>query len=241
MMNSASTHPLFSRPPIATATLGALALATLPLAASAAPAYQEPSSAGPPLAPLLLALLAAAFLVERSVELLWSYSEWILLSSGRLQASALHSSNYVKFKIGTSVLLGGAAGVGLANLFTLHLFAALQPLTLGLIGPLPANWDVLLSGLIVGVLAKPVHDTVGILAAFKTFLEGAAVHQREAAGAALADGVLKLAQSDAQNMLEVPGAGPTRLTPSYGDEEPTEKSISPTDRYLEILHRRTLL
>ena len=39
----------------------------------------------------------------------------------------------------------------------------------------------------------------------------------------------------------VAGAGPTRLMPSYGDEEPTEKSISPTDRYLEILHRRTLL
>jgi hypothetical protein len=112
MMDSASTHPLFSRPPIATATLGVLG-AGYPAAGSQRRTrlpgtLQRRAAVGP----LLLACLAAAFLVERSVELLWSYSEWILLSSGRLQASALHSSNYVKFKIGTSVLLGGLPGSG---------------------------------------------------------------------------------------------------------------------------------
>ena len=92
----------------------------------------------------------------------------------------------------------------------------------------------------VGVLAKPLHDGIGILAGLKNFLDGAAVRQREAAGAALADGVLKLAQSDAQSMIEVPGMGPTRLTGAYEGEAaaPGEES-SPTDKYIEILRNRT--
>lgn len=215
-------------------------LTLTPRSLYAAAVYQETPTA-PDLWPLLLALFAAAFAVERMMELLWNYLEWILLNSRRMHAADLKSANYVKFKSGTSVLLGAIAGVGLAGLFTLHLFAALQPLALGFIGPIPANWDVVLSGVVVGVLAKPIHDVIGIFAGLKNYLDGAAVHRREAAGAAMADGVLKLAQSDAQSMIEVPGLGPTRLTGAYDAEEAASSADeqSPTDKYIEILHNRT--
>lgn len=212
--------------------------ALLPLAASAAPLQQE-AAASPSLWPLLLTLLATAFAIERLLELLWNYLEWLLLNTKRLHATDLKSSAYVKFKSGTCVLLGAIVGVGMAGLFTLHLLAALQPLTLGFIGPIPANWDVVLSGIVIGVLAKPIHDGIGILAGLRNFLDGAAVRQREEAGAALADGVLKLAQSDAQSMIEVPGMGPTRLTDAYAKEDVTASENAPTDKYIEILHNRT--
>lgn len=221
----------------------AVALSALlaPLTVQAAPPAQEVASS-PALGPLLLALFAIAFAIERAVELVWNYLEWILLNTGRLHAADIKSSGYVKFKSGTSVLLGTMIGVGLASLFSLHFFAALQPLALGFIGPLPANWDTVLSGIIAGVLAKPLHDIIGVFAGLKNFLDGAAVHQREAAGAAMADGVLKLAQSDAHSMIEVPGVGPTRLPEVYETEESAsskEADSSPTDRYIEILHNRT--
>ncbi len=236
--------PEFSATPIHrslyTGLLLAGAMTLAPVGARAASLQQEAVDA-PSLWPLLLALLAGAFAVERLLELLWNYVEWILLNTKRLHAAEIKSSNYVKFKSGTSVLLSAIAGIGLASLFTFHLLAALQPLALGFIGPIPANWDVLLSGVVVGVLAKPIHDVIGIFAGLKNFLDGAAVHQREAAGAALADGVLKLAQSDAQSMIEVPGMGPTRLTGGYEPEDapsPADEQ-SPTDKYIEILHNRT--
>ena len=58
----------------------------------------------------------------------------------------------------------------------------------------------------------------------------------------MADGVLKLAQSEAESMIEVPGLGRTSLTGDYtartegtGGEAP-----SPTDKYIDLLHNRTL-
>lgn len=222
--------------------LMAAVLAFLPQAAHAATAQQD-ATAAPSLWPLILAMLAAAFAIERVLELLWNYLEWILLNSKRMTATTLVSSAYLKFKSGTSVLLGAIFGVLLASLFTFHLFAALQPLTLGFLSGVPANWDVVLSGLIVGVLAKPVHDLIGVIAGLKAFLSGAALHQREAAGAAMADGVLKLAQSDAQSMIEVPGMGPTRLSGGYGAADDVVPAgaddKSATDRYIDVLHNRT--
>lgn len=224
------------------AALIAAGLAFLPYTASAATAQQE-AAAAPSLWPLILAMVAAAFAIERVLELLWNYLEWILLNSKRMTAATLVSSAYLKFKSGTSVLLGAIFGVLLASLFTFHLFAALQPLTLGFLSGVPANWDVVLSGIIVGVLAKPVHDLIGVIAGLKSFLSSAALHQREAAGAAMADGVLKLAQSDAQGMIEVPGMGPTRLAGGYGPDEETQATSADdkgaTDRYIDILHNRT--
>jgi len=223
---------------------GGLAIAALliflPQSVHAATIQQDAGST-PSLWPLTLAMVTASFAIERVVEFLWNYLEWILLNSKRVTATTLTSSAYVQFKSGTSVLMGAIFGVLLASLFTLHLFAALQPLTLGFLSGVPANWDIVLSGIVVGVLTKPIHDLIGILASLKGFLSAAALHQREAAGAAMADGVLKLAQSDAQGMIEVPGIGTTHISDRYGVEEP-EGSIddrNATDRYIDILHHRT--
>ena len=71
-------------------------------------------------------------------------------------------------------------------------------------------------------------------------MSNAAVRQREAAGAAMADGVLKLAQSEAESMLEVPGLGRTSLTEDLGTKPDGTAGQSPTDKYIEVLHNRTL-
>ena len=68
----------------------------------------------------------------------------------------------------------------------------------------------------------------------------------KAAGAALAEGVLKLAQSEAQAMVDVPGVGPARL-PMGGSargstlesDEVDDEEPSATERYIAILHNRT--
>lgn len=221
-----------------------LAALSWPALALSAPLAQA-SEPAPTLWPLILAMLVLALGVERVMELLWNYVEWLLLNTRRLNAADLKGSIYLKFKSATSVLLGAILGVLLASLFSLHLFAALQPLALGFLGGVPVNWDVALTGVVVGVLAKPVHDFVGLLAELKNLAGSAAVRQREEAGAAMAEGVLKLAQSDAQGMIEVPGMGPTRLTGGeFGAEEEEGAGASeqsPTERYIEILHNRTTL
>jgi hypothetical protein len=101
---------------------------------------------------------------------------------------------------------------------------------------------VVVTGLIIGVSAKPIHDLIELLAELKNFMGNAAVRQREAAGAAMADGVLKLAQSEAESMIEVPGLGRTPLTGDYGVKtDGTEADAqSPTDKYIDMLHNRTL-
>ena len=65
------------------------------------------------------------------------------------------------------------------------------------------------------------------------------------AGAALADGVLKLAQSEAESMIEVPGMGRTPLTghndySAPGETPPPTNTQSPTDKYIDLLHNRTI-
>ena len=107
----------------------------------------------------------------------------------------------------------------------------------------PANWDLVFTGLIIGVTAKPIHDLIGLLAETKNFMNSAAIRQREAAGAALADGVLKLAQSEAENMIDVPGMGLTRLTDDAvgGEASAASEEKSPTERYIDLLHNRTLM
>jgi hypothetical protein len=101
---------------------------------------------------------------------------------------------------------------------------------------------VVVTGLIIGVTAKPIHDLIELLAELKNFMSNAAVRQREAAGAAMADGVLKLAQSEAESMLEVPGLGRTSLTGDYSarTEGAVADTQSPTDKYIDVLHNRTL-
>jgi hypothetical protein len=223
------------------ASLAILALA--PQAALAAPGRQDPATAEPNLWPLIAGVAAAAFAIERVMELLWNFVEWLLLSGGKRPAATLRTAHYQKFKSGASVLLGATLGIATANALNLHLFAALEYQAPAFALAVPANWDLVVTGLIIGVTAKPLHDLIGLLAETKNFMASAALRQREAAGAALADGVLKLAQSEAENMVDVPGMGLTRLTDvGMGDETPaasTEKS--PTDRYIDLLHNRTLM
>lgn len=221
------------------AALGAGAALAWPALAHAAPTtQQEPSS--PDLWPLLLALLATAFVIERVMELFWSYLEALLVRFGRQRPVSLESTSYVKFKTGTSVLLAAILGIALAGLFQMHLLAALQPLTLGFIGAVPVNWDAVVTGLVIGLLAVPIHEIIGFLGAFRRFFAHAALHQREEAGAALATGVLRLAESETQSMVEVPGMGLTQLTPGgTGMEEDKAAETSPSERYIQIIRSRT--
>ena len=60
----------------------------------------------------------------------------------------------------------------------------------------------------------------------------------------MAEGVLKLAQSDAQALIDVPGVGPARLA-QPGQARPGEEgdNVGPTpsgtEQYIRILHERT--
>ena len=188
--------------------------------------------------PMLLATLATAFGIERLIELMWNFGEWIALSTRRERPADLKTASYLQFKSGVSVLLSAILGVLLANLLNLHFFAALQQIAPGFTLDVPANWDVVVTGLIIGVMAKPIHDLIELLAELKNFMSNAAVRQREAAGAAMADGVLKLAQSEAESMIEVPGLGRTPLNEAY--DAKGEGGQSPTEKYIDMLHNRTL-
>lgn len=196
--------------------------------------------------PVLLPILIAAVGVERAIEIIWNYLEWILLSFGRWQAEQLKSPQYLQFKSGTSLVFGVMLGIIVTNFTGMRLFALLQPTAAGLLDNMPATWDILITGFIIGAGSKPAHDILGILTQVKNFLNTSAIRQRETAAAALADGVLKLAQSEAQAMVDVPGIGPARIPMGSaargypGEEEETiDEEKSATERYIEILRSRT--
>ncbi len=196
--------------------------------------------------PLLLPILTASVGVERAIEIIWNYLEWILLSFGRWQAEQLKSPQYLQFKSGTSLVFGVILGIVVANYTGMRIFELLRPTAAGLLDNLSVTWDILLTGFIIGAGSKPAHDILGIITQLKNLLNNSAIHQREAAAAALAEGVLKLAQSEAQAMVDVPGVGPARIpmnTNSRGlsgeDEATTAEEKSATERYLEILRSRT--
>lgn len=196
--------------------------------------------------PVLLPILIAAVGVERAIEIIWNYLEWILLSFGRWQAEQLKAPQYLQFKSGTSLLFGVMLGIIVTNFTGMRLFALLQPTAGGLLDNVPVTWDILITGFIIGAGSKPAHDILGILTQFKNFLSTSAIRQREAAASALAEGVLKLAQSEAQAMVDVPGVGPARIPMGAtargfpGDEEETtEEEKSATERYIDLLRSRT--
>lgn len=226
--------------------VAAAGLALIADSASAAPFLpQEAPDNTSGLLPALVPVMLAAFGVERAIEVIWNYIEWLMLNFRMWQPTNLKSPQYVQFKSGTSLLLGVVMGILLANATGLRILAPLSTLTPGMLGGDVANWDVLLTGIIIGAGAKPTHDLLGILTYFKNFLRGSALRQREAAGAALADGVLKLAQSDAQAMVDIPGIGPARMGASAtGDEggasQPGEEQAS-MEKYAEMLQRRTVM
>lgn len=194
--------------------------------------------------PVLLPLAAASIALERSIEVVWNYVDWMLLNTRGWRATDLKSAQYVQFKSGSSLVLGMVLGILIANYTGMRLFDYLRPLAPTFLEIVPPFWDVLITGVILGAGSKPTHDFLGIITQTKNLLGNSAVKQRELAGSAMADGVLKLAQSDAQAMLDVPGVGPARLsTPgSHHDEDDEEMSPerSQADQYIDTLRDRTV-
>lgn len=195
--------------------------------------------------PALAPLLTASVGVERAIEIIWNYLEWALLSFLNWQPDQLKTPQYQQFKSGTSMVLGMILGILVANFTGMRLFAYLSPVVPGLLDSVPVTWDLLITGILIGAGSKPAHDILGVITQLKNFLNTSAIRQREAAAAALAEGVLKLAQSEAQATVDVPGVGPARIplgTASRGladEEEEPEEASAATARYIELLHSRT--
>lgn len=225
------------------AALAAWGLLTAP--AYAAPAAQEAAAEEPSLWLVLLPLLASAIAVERLIEVVWNYIDWALLNLRGWQNADLRANQYVQFKSGTSLVLAVVVGVVIANYTGMRLFDYLRPLTPRLLEAVPPVWDVLITGFIIGAGTKPMHDLLGIITQTKNLLGSSALRQREAAGAALAEGVLKLAQSDAQALIDVPGVGPARLaTPGQGQRGEEDEPMPPAssmEQYIRTIHERTTL
>lgn len=193
----------------------------------------------------LLPLFLASFGVERAVEMIWNYLEWLMLGVFKWEPAQLKSAQYGQFKSGTSLVFSVVIGILLTNTISLRLFAHLAPLAPGLLAEVPAAWDVLITGFLIGAGAKPAHDLLGIITQLKNLLGNSAIRQREAAGAAMAEGVLKLAQSEAQATVDIPGIGPARMPLAASNvrglsEDDNEIVVekSPTERYAEILQKR---
>ena len=211
----------------------------------AAPAAQDVAeNSDPSLWMVLLPLLAASLAVERLIEVLWNYIDWTLLNTRGWEPANLRASQYTHFKSGTSLVLAIVLGVIVANYTGMRFFEYLRPLTPRLLESVPSVWDVLITGFVIGAATKPIHDLLGIITQTKNLLGSSALKQREAAGSMMAEGVLKLAQSDAQAMIDVPGVGPARLATGnrrHGDDddEPLPTSLSTTEQYIRTIHERT--
>lgn len=211
----------------------------------AAPAAQDVAeNSDPSLWMVLLPLLAASLAVERLIEVMWNYIDWTLLNTRGWEPANLRASQYTHFKSGTSLVLAIVLGVIVANYTGMRFFEYLRPLTPRLLESVPSVWDVLITGFVIGAATKPIHDLLGIITQTKNLLGSSALKQREAAGSMMAEGVLKLAQSDAQAMIDVPGVGPARLATGnrrHGDDddEPLPTSLSTTEQYIRTIHERT--
>lgn len=187
--------------------------------------------------PVLLPLLFAAAAVERVIELGWNYIEWFLIRFFRWQPSTLKTASYVQFKSGTSLLAGFGLGILVANYSGMRLLEYLTPYAPTLLGNIPDNWDIILSGIVIGAGTKPAHDILGLITHIKNLTAGAAIKQREQAGAALAEGILKLHQADAAYNVDVPGIGSTRLRAQNRGENGAEPGQEDRmRRYAEIIH-----
>ena len=238
--------------------LGGVGLALLldsPVLASSL--MQETTGAGS-IWPVLVPLGTAAIGVERATEIVWNYIEWAMLNSQRWSPASLKAAQYTQFKSGSSMLMGIILGILVANYTNMRLFEFLKDFTPGFIQSVPALWDTLITGLIIGSGAKPAHEILGIITQAKNFLGNASINQRENAGAALADGILKLAESENKRVVDVPGVGPARIPmpsgvargmPSpagapmpeglEGDSGAAPATVSDMERYADLLHNRT--
>lgn len=159
---------------------------------------------------MVLAVVMVATTVQLLIEVVWNYTEWFLMNVRDWKASDIKSPQYQQFKSGTSLLIGAVLGMLVVSLTGMRLFEYFAPLLPSFVSGVPTGIDVLLTGLLIGAITKPVHDIFNLIAKLKDFLGNSAIRQRELASDALASGRLKLAQSEAQAMVDVPGIGPAR-------------------------------
>ncbi|MCB0044911.1 MAG: hypothetical protein H6642_18300 [Caldilineaceae bacterium] len=224
-----------------------IALLATTSVAAAAPLAQTGNADAAPIWSVLLPVLTASVAVERAMEVIWNYIDWAFLNFRGMDPADLKSPQYVQFKSGTSLLLGVVAGILIANFMGMRIFAYFAPLVPGFLDNVSVTWDVVVTGVIIGAGSKPAHDILGILTKFKDFLDKSAIRQRELAGAAFSQGVLNLAESETQNMVDVPGAGPTPMGApmpmNMADEEGAtgDDLPDPLDRYAQALRERTAL
>lgn len=224
--------------------LNAAALVAAP-AQAAADGQEGAVATTPSLWPILLPLMAASLAIERGVEMFWNYIDWVLLNFRRWQPAQIKSPQYVQFKSGTSLVLSVVLGILVSNYTGMRLFDYLRPLVPNFVDSVPGVWDVIITGFIIGAGAKPMHDLIGMLTQTKNLLGNSAIKQRETAGAAVADSMLKIAQSEAQAMIDVPGVGPARLS-APGDtsgtaEEAERDAFSTAVEYLDDIRNRTVI
>ena len=192
---------------------GLLLVGALPGLVSAAELGQAMEPDSTKILPGLLPVLGAATGVERVMELGWNFLEWILLRFVRWRPSDLKTPSYVGFKGGISLLAGLFLGVVISNYTGMRLMGYLYPLIPGLLEEVPNQWDIIITGLVIGAGTKPAHDILGIITQLKNWVSNSALKQRELAAAALADAVLKLRQADAPSSyrVDVPGVGTTQV------------------------------
>ena len=217
-----------------------LVVAALLSFASAASVFAQDGTTPAGINAALTLVLTAAISVERALEILWNYVEWFLVGVRKWDGESLKRMEYLQLKSGSSLLIGVILGIAVANFSGMHLL-----LNAG-IGNITDSWDIMITGILIGAGAKPAHDILGILSQFKNYLGNTAIMRREEAGKALAEGVLRLAQSEAQAMVDVPGVGPTRLAAPGrtadlgGGAEASDAEQAQIQRYADILHKAVL-
>ncbi|HVF25233.1 MAG TPA: hypothetical protein VNA23_05045, partial [Anaerolineales bacterium] len=79
--------------------------------------------------------------------------------------NATSSKNYISAKSAVSIVLGLMLGVVISALAQLQMFALLG------VSTVPARFDVLITGLVIGSGSYPVHSLVGILQQGKDTLD----------------------------------------------------------------------
>lgn len=107
--------------------------------------------------------LSASALADEIQAKVSSASKLMILAQQRLEnaeenlASIASSDGYISAKTAASIVLGLMLGVVIAAIGQLQMFAMLG------IGIVPAQIDVLITGLVIGSGSYPVHSLVGIL------------------------------------------------------------------------------
>ena len=225
---------------------GLFAAAALPKLTLAAELEQTVGTEITTVVPAMVPLLGAAAGIERLMELGWHYLEWGALRFFGWRPSDLKSPGYIAFKRSTSLLAGIFLGVVVSNYSGMRLMAYLGQSLPGFLDQVPDLWDILVTGFMIGAGTKPTHDLLGIITQVKNLIGSTALKQREEAGAALADSILKLRQADApaSYRVDVPGVGATQVPGAPGqaarngmlDETGGRRRERNIDRYANALH-----